>query len=209
MSNLIRYIIQEDPEKEMRKKTWEKPTYSSIVAPREEIEASKKRSQNLLESALSSYNTKQTPTPWAKKQSNNLLERMSMTTPSAPKRLENNTPNLNRSAAGDIALEGIKGFGEGIEQGFLRMANGMSMNNLKKWSDNIFDGAYTRQEQNFENKLKSQNLGTPLKVANAAIDIGSPAKIYKKAYKKMGQQYLEEPIKKYIKDPLKTIFRSK
>ena len=88
MSNLIRYIIQEDPEKEMRKKTWEKPTYSSIVAPREEIEASKKRSQNLLESALSSYNTKQTPTPWAKKQSNNLLERMSMTTPSAPKRLE-------------------------------------------------------------------------------------------------------------------------
>ncbi len=43
MSNLIRYIIQEDPEKEMRKKTWEKPTYSSIVAPREEIEASKKK----------------------------------------------------------------------------------------------------------------------------------------------------------------------
>ena len=74
-----------------------------------------------------------------------------MTTPSAHKRLENNTPNLNRSSVGDIALEGIKGFGEGIEQGFLRMANGMSMNNLKKWSDNIFDGAYTRQEQNFEN----------------------------------------------------------
>lgn len=46
-------------------------------------------------------------------------------------------------------------------------------------------------------------------MANAAIDIGSPAKIYKKAYKKMGQQYLEEPIKKYIKDPLKTIFKSK
>ncbi len=44
MSNLIRYIIQEDTEKQMRKKTWEKPTYSSIVAPREEIEASKKRS---------------------------------------------------------------------------------------------------------------------------------------------------------------------
>ena len=110
MSNLIRYIIQEDPEKQMRKKTWEKPTYSSIVAPREEIEASKKRSQNLLESALSSYNTKQTPTPWAKKQSGNLLERINSSKTSGPKRIENNTPDLNRSSVGDIAWEGAKGF---------------------------------------------------------------------------------------------------
>ena len=153
MSNLIRYIIQEDPEKEMRKKTWEKPTYSSIVAPQEEIEASKKRSQNLLESALSSYNTKHTPTPWAKKQSNNLLERMSMTTPSAPKRLENNTPNLNRSAAGDIALEGLKGFGQGIISGAESLLNGITLGGYSK----VDEKYVTVMSEDYPEVLKGTN----------------------------------------------------
>ena len=169
MSNLIRYIIQEDPEKEMRKKTWEKPTYSSIVAPREEIEASKKRSQNLLESALSSYNTKQTPTPWAKKQSNNLLERMSMTTPSAPKRLENNTPNLNRSAAGDIALEGLKGVGQGIISGAESLLNGITLGGYSKL-DEKYDLGMQNRRQDIQKAADNAGLGQALKVANKATE---------------------------------------
>ena len=169
MSNLIRYIIQEDPEKEMRKKTWEKPTYSSIVAPQEEIEASKKRSQNLLESALSSYNTKHTPTPWAKKQSNNLLERMSMTTPSAPKRLENNTPNLNRSAAGDIALEGLKGFGQGIISGAESLLNGITLGGYSK-VDEKYDLGVQNRRQDIQKAADNAGLGQALKVANKATE---------------------------------------
>ena len=179
MSNLIRYIIQEDPEKEMRKKTWEKPTYSSIVAPREEIEASKKRSQNLLKSALSSYNTKQTPTPWAKKQSGNLLERINSSKTSGPKRIENNTPDLNRSSVGDIALEGIKGFGEGIEQGSLALFNAGTGGLYDVASYLFMDDDYAKRQDKMQKRAESAGLGGANKIANLAIEAGGVSKLLK------------------------------
>ena len=170
MSNIIRYIIQEDPEKQMRKKTWEKPTYSSIVAPQEEIEASKKRSQNLLESALSSYNTKQTPTPWAKKQSENLLERINSSKTSGPKRIENNTPDLNRSSVGDIALEGAKGVLQGTLGGIEHGINSVTNGGYDIVNDVFFDGGYEKRQKAFEDLAKSANLDKAYKYANYAID---------------------------------------
>ena len=179
MSNLIRYIIQEDPEKQMRKKTWEKPTYSSIVAPREEIEASKKRSQNLLESALSSYNTKQTPTPWAKKQSGNLLERINSSKNSGPKRIENNTPDLNHSSVGDIAWEGIKGFGEGIEQGSLALFNAGTGGVYDVASYLFMDDDYAKRQDKMQKRAESTGLGGANKIANLAIEAGGVSKLLK------------------------------
>ena len=172
MSNLIRYIIQEDPEKQMRKKTWEKPTYSSIVAPQEEIEASKKRSQNLLESALSSYNTKQTPAPWAKKQSENLLERINSSKTSGPKRIENNTPDLNRSSVGDIAWEGAKGFLQGTLGGIEHGINSITNGGYDIVNDVFFDGGYEKRQKVLEDLAKSANLDKAYKYANYAIDAG-------------------------------------
>lgn len=72
MSNLIRYIIQEDPEKEMKKKNLDYSKYPTWGPTQKIRETSYKRSsfspQNLLESVLSSNNTNQTPIPRAKKQ---------------------------------------------------------------------------------------------------------------------------------------------
>ena len=187
MSNLIRYIIQEDPEKQMRKKTWEKPTYSSIVAPREEIEASKKRSQNLLESALSSYNTKQTPTPWAKKQSGNLLERINSSKTSGPKRIENNSPDLNRSSVGDIALEGAKGVLQGTLGGIEHGINSASLGLYDFINDAFFDGGYEKRQKALEELAKSANLDKAYKYANYAIEAGFDALPISKGAKKISQ----------------------
>ena len=95
MSNLIQYIIQEDPEKEMKKKTYDKQTYTSYT-PNQNTrkESDKTTPQNLLETVLSSNQSNQTPTPCAKKQSKNLLERINSSNTVASQRLKHNTSKL-------------------------------------------------------------------------------------------------------------------
>ena len=137
-------------------------------------------------------NQYQMPTPWAKKNigSGNIQ-------PVSNKPVYEN-PNPQGYSAGNIAWSALEGFGEGIENGSLRLANAATFNRLENWCDNIFDNAYTKQEQSFQAPIKNQGLSVPLKIANAAVDLGSQAKIWKK----IGNNYIVAPTMKYVGNPM-------
>ena len=72
-----------------------------------------------------SKNQYQTPTPWAKK---NIGSRNIQPVSNKPV-YEN--PNPQGYSAGNIALSALEGFGEGIENGSLRLANAATFNRLE------------------------------------------------------------------------------
>lgn len=167
MSNLIQYIVQDDPEQEINNEIWKKSTYKT---PLENVETFyKKNSQNLLENIISSYNSNQTITPWSKKQSNNLLERMANTTTSASTKFKNNTSRLNRFTTKDIALEGIKGFGQGILSGAESLLNGITFGGYSKL-DEKYDLGMQNRRQDIQKAADNVGLGKALEVANKATE---------------------------------------
>ena len=167
MSNLIQYIVQDDPEQEINNEIWKKSTYKS---PLENVETFyKKNSPNLLENIISSYNSNQTITPWSKKQSNNLLERMANTTTSASAKFKNNTSRLNRFTTKDIALEGIKGFGQGILSGAESLLNGITFGGYSKL-DEKYDLGMQNRRQDIQKAADNVGLGKALEVANKATE---------------------------------------
>ena len=137
-------------------------------------------------------NQYQTPTPWAKQSTS-----LGRNQPVQNKPVYEN-PNPQGYSAGNIAWSALEGFGEGIENGSLRLANAATFNRLENWCDNIFDNAYTKQEQSFQAPIKNQGLSVPLKIANAAVDLGSQAKIWKK----IGNNYIVAPTMKYVGNPM-------
>lgn len=188
MSNLIQYIIQEDPEKEMKKKTYDKQTYTSYI-PNQNTrkESDKTTPQNLLETVLSSNQSNQTLTPWAKKQSKNLLERMNSSNTFASQRLKHNTSNLRSSSVGDIVLEGAKGFGEGIEQGSLALFNARIGGLYDLVSYLCMDDDYAKRQDKMQKRAESVGLGGANKVANLAIEAGGTSKLLKN----LGLKYIK------------------
>ena len=78
-------------------------------------------------------NQYQTPTPWAK-QSTSLGRNQPV-----PNKPVYENPNPQGYSAGNIAWSALEGFGEGIENGSLRLANAATFNRLENWCDNIFN----------------------------------------------------------------------
>lgn len=108
-----------------------------------------------------------TPAPWAR--------RISIS--------ENNYP-LNQGkpvyqnpqpkgySIGDIALEGIKGFEQGVVGGIEHGINGLSMGLYDAINDAFFNEGYEKRQKELEKLAEDVNLGKAYKYANYAIDIG-------------------------------------
>ena len=188
MSNLIQYIVQDDPEEELKNKTSDKQTYTSYIPTQKVREESyQKIPQNLFETVLASNQSNQTPIPLAKRKSGNLLERINNSKTSVSKRVEYNTPDLKRSSVGDIVLEGIKGFGEGIEQGSLALFNARIGGLYDLVSYLYMDDDYAKRQDKMQKRAESVGLGGANKVANLAIDAGGTSKLLKK----LGLKYIK------------------
>ena len=169
MSNLIQYIIQDDPEQGMKKKQ-SQSLLSREGSSQEDIGKNYKfSSRHLLENDFSYLKKQQTTIPKTKKQFNNLLEKIINDTTSNSKRFESNIPNSNHFLAGDIALEGIKGFGQGILSGTESLLNGITLGGYSKF-DKKYDLGMQRRRQDIQKAADNVGLGQALKVSNQATE---------------------------------------
>ena len=87
--------------------------------------------------------------------------------------------DLNRSSVGDIALEGIKGFGEGIEQGSLALFNAGTGGLYDVASYLFMDDDYAKRQDKMQKRAESAGLGGANKIANLAIEAGGVSKLLK------------------------------
>ena len=165
MPNLIQYIVQDDPELEMSQNN-----KKSSTPLRDNNKSNQFSSKNLLENDFSYLTKQQTPTPWAKKQASKNLE-------ASPKKFDNSSVKLNRPTTSDIVLAGLKGFGEGIENGSLALFNAKT-GGLFDVASNIFmDDIYAKKQEKMQKKAEDVGLGTANKLANYAIELGGKTKL--------------------------------
>ena len=145
MGNLIRYIAQEDPEKELQNEKYSHRNFIESYVPQ-----TPRRQQ-------------QTPTPWSKE----ALRRSTIS-----ERPKYTNPNPKPIPTTDIVKSGLEGFGQGIEGGVEYALNSFTRNFYKRINDKFLGGIYQKKQDELEKLSKKENLEKPYKYSNYAIDIG-------------------------------------
>ena len=115
MGNLIRYIAQEDPEKELQNEKYSHRNFIESYVPQ-----TPRRQQ-------------QTPTPWSKE----ALRRSTIS-----ERPKYTNPNPKPIPTTDIVKSGLEGFGQGIEGGVEYALNSFTRNFYKRINDKFLGGIY-------------------------------------------------------------------
>ena len=146
MGNLIRYIAQEDPEKELQNEKYSHRNFIESYVPQ-----TPRRQQ-------------QTPTPWSKEalRRSTISERPTYTNPS-PKPIPTT----------DIVKSGLEGFGQGVLGGMERGINATLAGNYNNISNKYLGGGYQKRQKALEQLTEQENLGKLYKYSNYAIEIGA------------------------------------
>ena len=88
-------------------------------------------------------------------------------------------PTPQKPTAGDIVIEGLKGFGEGIENGSLAFFNALTGGAYDVFSYSYMNNDYAKRQEKMQKLAESANLGREYKLANYAIDTGGTVKFVK------------------------------
>ena len=134
MGNLIRYIAQEDPEKELQNEKYSHRNFIESYVPQ-----TPRRQQ-------------QTPTPWSKE----ALRRSTIS-----ERPKYTNPNPKPIPTTDIVKSGLEGFGQGIEGGVEYALNSFTRNFYKRINDKFLGGIYQINQDELEKLSKQENLEKP------------------------------------------------
>lgn len=153
MGNLIQYIAQEDPEKELQNEKY--------------------NHRNFIESYVSQTprRQQQTPTPWSDK---------TLRKSTIPERPKYTNPNPRRIPNSEILKSGLEGFGQGIEQGSLSLFNAKTGGLYDLASYFFMKNDYEKRQEKMQKEAEKVGLGGLNKLANYAINVGGSAKILKK-----------------------------
>ena len=153
MGNLIRYIAQEDPEKELQNEKYSHRNFIESYVPQ-----TPRRQQ-------------QTPTPWSEE----TLRRSTI-----PKRPKYTTPNPKPIPTADIIKSGLEGFGQGIENGSLSLFNAGTGGLYNIVSYFLMNNDYEKRQERMQRQAENAGLGGINKLANYAIEIGGKTNVLKK-----------------------------
>lgn len=88
-------------------------------------------------------------------------------------------PTPQKPTAGDIVIEGLKGFGEGIENGSLAFFNALTGGAYDVFSYSYMNNDYAKRQEKMQKLAESANLGREYKLANYAIDTGGKVEFIK------------------------------
>ncbi len=146
-------------------------------------------------------NQYQTPTPWAKQEINSSLD--------SAKPLYKN-PHPKGYSAGDIALEALKGFGQGTIVGLESLANGATFGGYN-WLNNKLNWGMQERRQDLQQAANSADIGNTFDLANratefvgkglgslGAVNTGIPAvgRVYNAINIYKGTKYLEKQLER-------------
>ena len=76
-------------------------------------------------------------------------------------------------------IEGLKGFGEGIENGSLAFFNALTGGAYDVLSYSYMNNDYAKRQEKMQKLAESANLGREYKLANYAIDTGGKVEFIK------------------------------
>ena len=88
-------------------------------------------------------------------------------------------PIPQKPTVGDIVIEGLKGFGEGIENGSLAFFNALTGGAYDVFSYSYMNNDYAKRQEKMQKLAESANLGREYKLANYAIDTGGKVEFIK------------------------------
>ena len=103
----------------------------------------------------------------------------------APKQNTVNTVPAPRTSTGEILLEGVKGFGKGIENGVLRGLNAATLGLYDLGNYYFLGNQYADKQSELQAQSEAVGLGGLNKLSNYAIDIGMGGKGSKKLLKSL------------------------
>ena len=101
------------------------------------------------------------------------------TSPQIQKKVYTN-PTPQKPTAGNIVIEGLKGFGEGIENGSLAFFNAITGGGYDLYSYKNMNDDYGKRQERMQKLAESADLGWENKLANFAIDSGGKVQFLKK-----------------------------
>ncbi len=92
---------------------------------------------------------------------------------------------MNYDSMSDVFLEGVKGFGEGMENGVLRGLNSATFGIYDLVNYKLLGNEYANKQNEQQDIAEQAGLGVYNKIANNLIDVGTEGKVTKKMLKSL------------------------
>ena len=90
-----------------------------------------------------------------------------------------------KTSMSDVFLEGVKGFGEGMENGVLRGLNSATFGIYDLANYKLLGNEYANKQNEQQDIAEQAGLGVYNKIANNLIDVGTGGKVTKKMLKSL------------------------